>query len=238
MNVERAAPRRLPHRSILRAACAALLFATAAGGAGAQGMPPACGSLANGFGPFDYRTDVDRRDIVETHHFTPEIEMLIRGRTGRLGADIDYTLRAFPNHHRALIAMMRYTDNLKVERAPDANFSMQCYFVRALQFRADDTTVRMLYAVWLNTRQRRDEALRQLAVAKNYAGDNAFTHYNLGMVYMDMGEAQLALEQAHAATRLGFPLTELRQRLVTANQWREPPAEPEAAASAPTATMR
>lgn len=237
MNVERAAPRRPLHMTALRAACAALLLAAAAGPVAAQ-LPSACGSLANGFGPFDYRTDIDRRDIVETHHFTPEIEMLIRGRTGRLGADIDYTLRAFPNHHRALIAMMRYTDNLKTEKAPDANYSMQCYFVRGLQFRADDTTVRMLYAVWLNSRQRRDEALRQLAVAKNYAGDNAFTHYNLGMVYMDIGEAQLALEQAHTATRLGFPLTELRQRLVAANQWREPAPGPEAAASAPSVPAR
>jgi uncharacterized protein (TIGR02996 family) len=224
-----------------RSACgvtAALLLGAAGAAAFAQGAPSPCGSLNNGFGPFDYRTDIDRRAVVETHHFTPEIEMLIRGRTGSVGADLDYTLRAFPNHPRALVALMRLVDKGKIDPAPGSNFTLQCYFVRALQFRPDDTTVRMLYATWLNSRQRRDEALAQLAVAKGFAGDNGFTHYNLGLVYMDLGEPQRALEQAHLSQKLGFERPELKQRLVAANQWRDPVEAPLAAASAPAPAPR
>src|SRR4051812_47506028 len=61
-----------------------------------------CGSLANPYGPFDYRTSKDKLDIVEGAHFTPDVETLRSGSTGSLGADIDYTLRTSPNHHRAL----------------------------------------------------------------------------------------------------------------------------------------
>lgn len=74
-----------------------------------------CGSLNNSFGPFDYRykTSVktelgDAHSMVEGAHFTPQIEQLIRGKTAvEPGPDIDYTLRAFPNHHRALLSMSR-----------------------------------------------------------------------------------------------------------------------------------
>src|SRR5690242_17113706 len=68
----------------------------------------ACGELENAFGPFDYRTvSADRKRLVEGSHFTPYIEGLQRGHTGAIGSEIDYTLRAFPNHPRALVAMMK-----------------------------------------------------------------------------------------------------------------------------------
>ena len=60
--------------------------------------------LHNAFGPFDYRTATkDKLKLVESYHFTPKVESLIGGQSGTLGADIDYTLRAFPNHPRALL---------------------------------------------------------------------------------------------------------------------------------------
>jgi len=186
----------------------------------------ACGQLENAYGPFDYRVDQNRLPIVELHHFTPEVELLIRGREGPIGGDLDYVLRAFPNHPRALLAMARYGDKLKVDTVPNARYSVDCYFVRAITFQPEDTTARMLYATYLNSHQRRDDALKQLAVARGLAGDNGFTHYNLGLVYMDLREFDLALAEAHAALALGFPRTELRDRLVAANKWAEPASAP------------
>ena len=72
---------------------------------------PGCGVLQNAYGPFDYRDPVSKRDnlpIVESFHFTPDVESLRHGRSGSVLGDLRYTLRAFPNHHRALKSMARY----------------------------------------------------------------------------------------------------------------------------------
>lgn len=187
-----------------------------------------CGALTNAYGPYDYRSDKHRLDIVERVHFTPEVELLIRGNAGYIGGDLDYTLRAFPNHHRALLSILRYGAKLQSEHIPSAPHTVRCYFVRAVRFKPDDTTVRMLYATYLNSRQQKEEALQQLKIAKSFAEDNAFTHFNIGLVYLDLGDHTHALEQAHAAMALGFPRTELKDRLVAANRWAEPASAPRA----------
>jgi hypothetical protein len=213
-----------------------MLLAAACAGVLAQELAPTnCGELTNGYGPYDYRTDRDKLGIVEGAHFTPEVEMLIRGKGGYLEGDIDYTLRAFPNHHRALVAMMRLGERMKVNKLPRANYEVECYFIRATRFRRDDGIVRMLYAGYLGKRQRVAEAAHQLEIAKNTAGDNPFTHYNIGMVYMDLNDTEHAMEQARIAMELGFPRTELADRLKKAGKWVEPAADKASAPGAGTA---
>ena len=56
-----------------------------------------CGELkpSGQYGPYDYSNAGHRNQhlrIVEQHHFTKDVENLIRGETGYLGQDIDYTL--------------------------------------------------------------------------------------------------------------------------------------------------
>ena len=60
-----------------------------------------CGSLANAYGPFDYRSDKRQLPVVELFHFKPQLENLIKGTTVSIGAYIVTHLLAFPNHHRA-----------------------------------------------------------------------------------------------------------------------------------------
>lgn len=207
-----------------------LVVATAALGlmtpVGAQVSASACGELENAYGPFDYRTDRDKLSIVEGAHFTRPVEMLVRGERGHLVQDLDYTLRAFPNHHRALASMVRLGDRQKVTRIAGSKWDVECYLERAVRFRPDDTTVRMLYASFLHPRQRKDEALSHLRVASEYARDNPFTHYNMGLVYLDLGEHGRALEHAQMAQALGFPRTELKDRLVAAGKWAEAASAP------------
>lgn len=201
-------------------------------GAQAQMSPSQCGSLNNSFGPFDYRTVRGTQlQLVESAHFTQSVELLIKGNAGYLGGDLDYTLRAFPNHHRALISMMRYGERLKVAKVPSANYEVECYLVRAVTFQPDDAVARMLFAQFLMKAKRRDEALKQLALAQPLAQDNPFTHYNLGLSYLGAEAYDQALKHAHTAMALGFPRTELREQLQAKGQWKEP-AVPEPAASA------
>lgn len=210
------------------------LLAASASPAIAQVVGGNCGQLQNAYGPYDYRTDRDKLPIVEGAHFTLEVEALVRGLTGYLGGDIDYTLRAFPNHHRALLAMMRYGERTKTAQPPSARYTVDCYFQRAVRFKPDDTTARMLFATYLHKNGRTADANQQLEQTLALAGDNAFTHYNAGLVYLDFKNYPKALQQAHTAFALGFTRSELREALKAAGKWVEPPAD---AASMPAATQ-
>ncbi|WP_394788759.1 ABC transporter permease [Rhodoferax sp.] len=212
-----------------------LLCALAGQPAFAQVIGSECGPLTNGFGPFDYRTERSNLNIVEMAHFTPEVEALIKGNAGYLGGDLDYTLRAFPNHHRALMSVMRYGEKSKSAIPRDLRYSVECYFDRAIRFRPDDAISRMIYAMYLNKHGRNPEALRQLDIAAEGAEgkENAFTHYNLGLNYLDMKEYSKALNQAHKAYALGFIQPALKDKLKEAGKWTEPEAVAAEAGASP-----
>ena len=114
----------------------ALVAALVLGGGAAHAFEE-CGELANAYGPYDYRSSRDKLAIVEAAHFTPDVEALRSGSTGQLGGDIDYTLRASPNHPRALIAMANLGRRMNSEQPPGAKYTLACYFDRAVRF-ADD----------------------------------------------------------------------------------------------------
>lgn len=193
-----------------------------------------CGSLNNAYGPYDYRKDRDKLPIVDDHHFNSDVERLVKGASGYLGGDIDYVLRAFPNHHRALVAMMRLGERDKTSKPTGANHTVECYFERAARFAPNDTVVRALFATFLAKAGRREDAMLQLDHATRHAADNPFAHYNIGLVYLEMKEYDKALVQAHRAIELGFPKTELATALKQAGVWRDPPDQPvEGMADAP-----
>ena len=193
-----------------------------------------CGSLKNAYGPFDYRTRRDMLGIVEGAHFNQATEMLVRPMGRHFGGDFDYTLRASPNHHRALVSLARYGEKVKLTQIPDARYTVDCYFDRAMRFATDDLIVRMIYAGHLIRTKREADALVHLDyVAQKAAPDNPFTHYNLGLLYLEIKRYDKALPQAHAAMKLGLPRTELRDALKKAGKWTEPQADaPGEAASA------
>jgi len=202
-----------------------------------QGMPMACGDLANHYGPFDYRTSQQDLKIVESGHFPAYVEALARRKTGPLGTDIGYVLHTSPNHHRALVSMMRLAEREKRDMPLGARYSVDCYFERALRFRPDDTVARLLYCNHLVRRTRYDEARTQLKLAKEQAADNGLTHYNIGLLYFDMKDYDAARQQAHIASKLGHPGTGLKTQLEAVGQWQEDSAV-KAVAPQPTLTVQ
>lgn len=185
---------------------------------------PPCGELpvpGMGYGPFDYRTDRDKVGIVEKIHFTPQVEALVSGATGQIGGDLEYVLNKFPNHHRALVAVMRLGERQKTPQVKGMEYPVECYFDRALRFRRDDTVARTLYAVFLGQAGRRDDALRQLAYATEFAGDNALTFFNIGIAYADLRAYPQAVASAKRARELGLARTDLIDRLRKVGQWSE-----------------
>lgn len=199
-----------------------------------QEVQGGCGSLSQGWGPFDYRPDRYIPEntyhshrallgIVEDNHFTPEIEALIRGKTsGTPGGDLSYTLGVFPNHHRALLAMAALGEKEKASKVIGAHYSVECYFRRAVTWRPDDNIVRMIYANYLSKAMRLSEAENQLSIVSNQAGDNAYTHNNIGLLYFGMKNYEKALVHAHKAYALGLGIPTLRERLKSVGKWSEP----------------
>ena len=181
-----------------------------------------CGTLQNAYGPFDYRSaSPDKKQLVEGAHFTREVEQLIRGKTSTTPVgDLDYTLRAFPNHPRALYSLMKWGERKKTENPSGAHWPIWCYFDRAIRFQPEDAQVRILYGLYLQKKGRFSQSLEQLQEAERFAGDSANVLYNIGLVYLDLNNADKALEYAHRAYKLGFPLKGLRNRLERAGKWK------------------
>lgn len=182
----------------------------------------ACGPLANAYGPYDYRSDKDKLGIVEGAHLTPDVLNLIRGTTGQLGGDIDYTLRAFPNHHPALMAMVRLGEKQNMSKPIGAKYSVECYLHRAYRFRSDDAMVKMIYANFLARNKRGAEAIKLLDEVIDLGEENANLYYNMGLIYLDLKQYDKSLKYAHQAYQMGFPLSGLRDRLKKAKKWSEP----------------
>lgn len=173
---------------------------------------------------FDYWTDRDKLPLVEEVHFPPQVEFLRAGNTGSLGGDIGYTLMAIPNHPRALVAMINLSEREKKDRPYGAKYSAECFLDRAIRYRPNDATVRMIYGSFLAKKGRNEEALQQLQVAKENAEDSANLYYNLGLVYFNLKRYDESLEFAHKAYERGFSLPGLKQKLQKAGKWRDMPA--------------
>jgi tetratricopeptide (TPR) repeat protein len=192
-----------------------------------------CGTLTNAYGPYDYRTNADKLVMVEAFHFTPDVEFLRRGAQGTIGADLDYTLRASPNHHRALMAAVNLALRERKPQPQAMKFTIDCYFDRAERFAEDDGTVRMIHGIYLSRTGQKDEALQRLNEALSLGADSPTLQYNLGLAYLDVKQYDEALSHAHRAYELGVTLPGLRNRLKAAGQWREPaPATADAAKDA------
>lgn len=184
-----------------------------------------CRGKNQGYGPFDWR---DRHrlgkqvTIVTGAHFTEEVRHLVSGRSSLtpLG-DLDYTVRAIPNHHDALFSIVRYyTEKSKwAEYADpyaydhDNPTPPECYLNRAIAFAPDDPLVYAIYGIYLYKIEMYDEAAAKLEKALSLNNKLAEVHYNLGLVYVKQENYEGAAEHADAAEKLGYPLKGLKRIL-------------------------
>ena len=218
-----------------RVATATLFLAAQA--AWAQAPESSCGNpFVNHFGPYDYRTaPASTKALVENIHFTSGVATLTKPATtmfGLMAQDIGYTLQVFPNHPRALLTMERAGDRFRRDPPPGANFTVECWYLRAVRYRPDDTVARGLYAQFLGRRKRIPEAVRQLDQAAEIAKDNALSLFSIGLVLVELGLHDKALPLAHRVQAMGYPRQELINALKAAGRWSEPPTAASAPASA------
>ena len=166
-------------------------------------------------GPYDYNDSEVRPTkirTIERNHFTRQVESLIQGQSQFDPAgDIDFTLRAVPNHHRALYAISKY--ELQRGRIDRRWRSADCYFDRAMRFRPNDPVVYMLHGLHHAMRDKHKKALESYEIAKQKMPASVELHYNIALSLIALGEYDEARESAKFAYDGGFPLPGLRRKL-------------------------
>lgn len=172
--------------------------------------------LTNAYGPYDATNPAhaDKLPIVLGAHFTKDVEQLIKGNAGSIISDIDYTLRAIPNYHRALAAMAKYQRREKlIPKEINKYYSADCYFRRAVYFAPADATSRMLFAMHLQLTDRKEMADAQYKHALTQAPDYTELQYNYALLLLDLKRYDEAVELANKAYAKGFPLPGLKKKL-------------------------
>jgi tetratricopeptide (TPR) repeat protein len=181
-----------------------------------------CGELKNSIGPFDYREKKENEEalmLVESRHFNDKFERLIEDERGYIGGELAYTLRAFPNHHRALMAFGKLALKKKTQHPFGSAYSVECFFDRAMRFRPDDGIVRLVYGIYLSQAGNTEKAIEQLIAADKLEPDNSNINYNLGLLYFKKNNYESAIKYAKNAYRLGFSLPWLKDALIKSGKW-------------------
>jgi hypothetical protein len=75
-----------------------------------------------------YRSEKDKLRIVEQYHLTPEVLKLVPATTGATGGELDYILRAFPNHHVALMDMVKLGEKQKTAKPAGEKYGSSVIF--------------------------------------------------------------------------------------------------------------
>lgn len=209
----------------LSALCSPASFADEAPWVGTtlEGAP--CNGLRAGFGPYDY---LDRNRLtqqlrlVEGAHFDVNVETLSGGAksgTGNPLPDLEYTLRAFPNHHRALNTVITY-DLRKNKTFTSKRLSpAECYLQRAINFSPKDANAHMLYAIFLHRGLRYTDAMKEYEAAQKLSPNNPQVMYNYSLLLVDLKRYEEARSHAVNLYAQGFPLQGLKKRLQAAGHW-------------------
>lgn len=180
------------------------------------------GSNIGIYGPFDYYKPKESNAVhlVESAHFTREVELLRKGNTSADPAgDLRYTLLALPNHPRALQTLVMLGRKERTNRPKNMIYSVECYFDRALRFRPNDAVVKMIFGNYLATTGRYPDAKAMLESASEKMGGNANYHYNLALVNIALKEWDQAVSNAAIAYSNGFNLPGLKKKLVENGKW-------------------
>lgn len=210
-------------------------------------LPAALAKNDGQFGPFDYydtaKTPAHAYAVVERAHFGPKTELFRRqGNWCAYWADLDYTLRAFPNHPKALVAMAEF---LKTQRPCDKAVSKrpsrkksaygmlddienrawrkkdaEYYFETAIEYQPIRTEPRILYGRYLIDAGKPKEAIGILKEAQRIDPKSVDIHYYLGLAQFKLGNIDEAKIHAETAYKLGQPPAELRRLLVAAGVWK------------------
>ena len=182
------------------------------------------------YGPYDYTNPEHRKKylhIVEHYHFNARLENLNEnhGLGGTIPGHLWYTIRAFPNHHRALNSManlwLRYRNKGTTPYGIKKSITPEFCFERAIEFAPKDATVRMLYGIYLYKIHKYKAALKHYRDSIKIDPNSAQSHYNIALLYIKLKQYTLARKHAKIAYSYGYPLPGLKNELVKLGYWKK-----------------
>jgi Tfp pilus assembly protein PilF len=171
----------------------------------------------------DYYTTTDTTLLrtVERYHVVPAEEKIRTKFYSAARADVDFVLRYFPNHPKALLLMAQ----LCTDRATP-HCELDTVFEKAIAINPNVAGTYVTQGVYLHRVKRYREAIasyqRGLAIDPNSIN----AHYNLALAYLETKQYDLANEEAQRAYALGAPFPGLRDRLKQSGQWKPVAATP------------
>lgn len=198
-------------------------------GVNLTGQP--CKGKDQAFGPFDYLSRTEYRTqlrLVEGAHLNQNVIDLSNefGKNGYLRDELDYTLRAWPNHHIALQSISRYqtlhTSSKDIKYSHKLTSPVECYFQRAINFSPNDSITHMLFAIYLQKLNHKKKASEQYEAAIKISPENISIRYNYGLLLFSMKHYEQSLENAQKAYASGYPLPGLKKMLIKSGHWLEP----------------
>ncbi len=177
----------------------------------------------------DYYTNTDAALLrsVETYHVI-RAEGEIRSKYyAPARADLDFTLRYFPNHPRGLLLMVQLCSEYKQQGC-----NLDLIFEKAIAVNPGAVGTYIAQGVYLHRVKRYSDAIKSYQRALEIDHDSMSAHYNIALAYLELKEYGRANEHAQRAYALGAPVPGLRERLRHLGQWRPaeaPPSSPRAA---------
>lgn len=158
--------------------------------------------------------------IVTKYHFNLDIMRLKKGQTGvHIAGDLDYTLRALPNHPMALDTISRF----EILRKKSADFKARqkampyfadCYFQKALNiFGYNQPQTYMLWGLHKYRQKKYQEAIKYLTRAESFEFESADLAYYFGLTYFQLGKIDKAQQYSDIAYKMGYQLPGLKNML-------------------------
>jgi tetratricopeptide (TPR) repeat protein len=105
--------------------------------------------------------------------------------------------------------------------APVGRFpqTAECYFDRAIRWRPNDPNVYLVQGIYLQLKGDLDAALKAYKKSESLQPNSADLQYNLGLLYFERKQYNLAKVHAKRAYQLGYPLPGLRHKLTVVGHW-------------------
>ena len=176
----------------------------------------------------DYRNRAEfegKLNMIEGRHFTRGVETLTQGSTGNPISDIDFTLRVFPNHPRALNSAVRFSLQHKRHPPNEHGLPAECYLQRAIKFVPNDAMPYRLYGYYLQRKGHPQKALQAYRQAMELLPTDPMVHYNAGLVLAELERYDEAAELARPLYDAGLTLPGLKRKLIEAGVWERSPEE-------------
>ena len=201
-----------------------------------------CKGKGQGHGPYDYIEVMTTNnnylkeaarlwEVNKIHYGKAERILKKEGITfkniSQIIREYDYTLRAFPNHTRALYSLVKF----ELKRRSMNNkreFSLyhtdypppECYFQRAIKYRPKQSSLYALYGLYLHRIKEYKKAKIEYQKALKLNPDYTEVHYNLGLLLVQLKEYDEALKHAKKAYAKKYPLQGLKSKLKKAGVWK------------------